>query len=576
MRRVWVSTMILLSACDGMVSEPLNIEDFSQGELGEQTRETADPGDSISVPTAVSQQVRVFRCEDESARSPSPTYVLGRRELENTLDDIFGPGTSAVVAVELGLFPSDVYDLRTHTRRGTISDTSVRAMHEIATSLANAIVLDSDWLISLVGGCAFENPLTQACIDNYIVQTGEKIFRRPLHNAERDWIFSLANRDIAPIDAWHAVLTYQLQSISFLVRLEDGQPALDAPAVANRLSYMLVDAPPDADLLHATSSNALLSLENIHAHALRLLQTERGRRKLVDAIAHYSLADHPQDITSLPQALLEGVQVEGLGTAMVDELRTYIEFLVYEQNATFEDLLTSDLSFAAHPGLAAIYGHKPAVDGVPEQMANGRRGVLLRAGAFAWPGARSSIIHRGVDFQERVFCNDIPPPTLDITLAREEDALSPEEERASSNRIVVEHMTRDAACMTCHSLINPTGAAFEHFDPLGRYRTHELLFDEDKEAIGEIEVQPAGNIPLPSGDMLAVEDANDLIDYVARSSVGKACFVRTVYRYLYETLEVPENDCQLEKMLESMEGSSTILENVATLVAHASLMEKTL
>lgn len=53
----------------------------------------------------------------------------------------------------------------------------------------------------------------------------------------------------------------------------------------------------------------------------------------------------------------------------------------------------------------------------------------------------------------------------------------PPDEKNSSGLTVAQLLARhrdNAACSVCHARIDPLGIALENFDPIGRYRTHDL------------------------------------------------------------------------------------------------------
>jgi hypothetical protein len=360
-------------------------------------------------------------------------------------------------------------------------------------------------------------------------------------------------------DRLEAILSYHLQSPSFIWLFErgsgsgvDGRVQLTQFELASRLAFRLTDFPPDETLYKAAKSSLLNSKDSIRTQAVRLLNSDHGKKKIVQSLLRWSSMGQAASITQLPAYLTDGIQLDGLEDAMVSEAADYIEYMVFNQRVNLTVLLNSKLSFAKHEGLAKIYGHAPVTDGVPVNFPNQRKGLLMRAPFFTGGSTRTDIIHRGLDFHQHILCGNIPEPTVDIANSREDDVLTPEQKLKTSNRDALAYQTKRPVCMQCHGTINPTGGVFEMFDPLGRIREQEAIFDESGKFLRNIAVNPSADVPTPGGRTVASRDGADLIDYVAKSSEGNECFVRNSFRFMYEKAETPADDCQLEFSFQSL------------------------
>ncbi|MEM9072193.1 MAG: DUF1592 domain-containing protein [Myxococcota bacterium] len=566
-RGSWIAGLALSMACQGVI-----------GSAGGEPGEPCSPGPGE---TPIPGGVEAFVCDEDATGSISPSYVLTRPQLSNTLEDLFGASALASAEVGLSRLATEVYDEVTHQRTSTLESAKVSAYHDIARAVAAHVAADDSLLETVFGACALDG--APDCIDTFIDGFGPRILRRPLTSSETAFVTMLAERPAPFRDNAEAVLAYVLQSPFFLWRVELGEPGGEATSefsitpyeVATRIAYDLTNSTPDAELLASAAEGRLSTRAEVEAQVRRLLQTPRGRRKVVDNIAHWSMSEIAADLSTLPEALTEGVETEGLSDAMLEEARQFIDSIVFEQDGTFGDLLRSTDSFAEHPGLATIYGHEPA-SGEPAAMGDGRSGILMRAAPLTWTGARTSIIHRGVDFQLRILCNQIPEPTVDIAEAREDNALPEDEAEVTANRDVIAHLTRSPGCMTCHSTINPTGFAFEGFDSLGRVRSEEILFDREGNVIGTAPIDTRTAVPLPDGSELEVSGAPELIDYVATSPEGNACFALSIFRYVSERLETPGDGCRIQTIHSTlMSPDQTLLDALVALLAHESVFQKT-
>jgi hypothetical protein len=98
-----------------------------------------------------------------------------------------------------------------------------------------------------------------------------------------------------------------------------------------------------------------------------------------------------------------------------------------------------------------------------------RAGVLTQPGLMAllaYPD-QSSPVARGVFVRERMLCQHLPPPPNDVVIE------PPDPDPNATTRERFAQHTADAACSGCHSLIDPLGFGFEHYDAIGRFRTDE-------------------------------------------------------------------------------------------------------
>jgi hypothetical protein len=78
------------------------------------------------------------------------------------------------------------------------------------------------------------------------------------------------------------------------------------------------------------------------------------------------------------------------------------------------------------------------------------------------------------------------------------------------------------ACVGCHTMINPTGFAFEQFDGLGQWR------DSDRGA----PVDTAGTLRLGTKD-LAFRDASELLEALAKEPRVQACYAKNWLQFAY-------------------------------------------
>ncbi len=108
-----------------------------------------------------------------------------------------------------------------------------------------------------------------------------------------------------------------------------------------------------------------------------------------------------------------------------------------------------------------------------------------------------------------------PPP---IAVAFKNDEFAPD----LTMREKITQLTRDKACMACHSVINPLGFALENYDAVGRWRTR----DNNKP------VDSKSEYVTVDGDTLEVQSARDIADFAVASESSHRAFVTQMFQHL--------------------------------------------
>jgi hypothetical protein len=124
-----------------------------------------------------------------------------------------------------------------------------------------------------------------------------------------------------------------------------------------------------------------------------------------------------------------------------------------------------------------------------------------------------------------VFCQDIPGPPDGLVIPPLAERKMGDTTRARFEAAVA---GKDI-CLSCHSLINPTGFAFEIYDAVGQYRTNE---DGQK-------IDASGSVKLPSGT-LTFKDGIELSKQIAQTAEARDCMSRQWLRYVLRRMETPD------------------------------------
>lgn len=515
-----------------------------------------------------------FTCSDPKDIGSSTLQLLSKTQFLNTLTDLFGTAIINKVSTELSLLPDTNNGDSSGTAFSKVTNDQVEAYVSVGAALA-AQVTDVDANLKAVfGDCALVASPPASCIDNYINGMALKILRRPLTLKEQADARAIVSESGAFRDKARRLLAVHLTSPSFLFRLEIGTQNDDAALfaltpyeVASRISYATSDSMPDAALLAAAAANQLSSVTQVESQVRRLIAGARGKAKIREMFHRWLKITSNTGIALLPANLVSGINMSGLETAMTQELDKYLDYIIWEKNGGYTELLTSKMSFANHAGLAAIYGHAPASSATGSAtMAGRRQGLLMRAPLLASGKTRTNLVARGVTFRRQVLCEALPSPTVDIIANRgQSDDLTLEQKLMTTNRDNVDHLTSGAVCMTCHSKINPTGAAFEYLDSLGRVRSTEAVYNGST-YVRDLPVNTVATVPMATP--VHVNDAYDLITQVANGSEGPSCLARQAFRAMNQRIESDHDNCALDEMFKKLTAGASIKDAFVASIAN--------
>lgn len=329
----------------------------------------------------------------------------------------------------------------------------------------------------------------QQCAAEFLGKYGRLLYRRPLTQQEMASVLGVAsaaaeqNHDF--YKGLEIGLSRLLASPKFIFRVERGEPdpqrsgaeRLDAYSLATRISFLLWDAPPDAELLDAAAAGDLNDHAKLAAQVDRMMASpkfERGVRSFFsDMFGYEHFAGLTKDQSIYPKfssALAKDAQEQAL--------RTIVDLLV-TQKGDYRDLFTTKKTFI-NRNLGALY--KVAVD--EAGMGDGWASYTFaasdpRAGILTLPAflmldptheGRSSPTIRGKTVRELFLCQQIPqpPPNVDFSAVQNTSDLV---HKTARDRLTIHRA--DPACAGCHKLTDPIGLSMENYDAVGAFRSKE-------------------------------------------------------------------------------------------------------
>ncbi len=344
----------------------------------------------------------------------------------------------------------------------------------------------------------------------------ERAFRRPLTDAEKAQFVDRQFEATPDLEAAvKRVVLLVLKSPRFLYPDAAGAP--NPYATASRLAFAIWDGPPDRALLEAAASGKLGTRAEVTAQAERLLADPRAKAKLREFLITWLKLDQvkevPKDAKKFPDFTPE----------VASDLRTSLELLLddvaFGPAADFRTLFLAEETYL-NGRLAKFYGFDLPADAPFTKVkfeTEKRSGVtthpyLMSAVAYE---AETSPIHRGVWVGRGLLGIAIRPPMEAFT------PLAPDLHPNLTTRERVLLQTKANACAGCHSVMNPLGFAFEHFDAVGRFR--------EKDRAKPIDA--TGGYETRAGTTAKFAGAKELAKFLANSEETQYSFAQQMFHH---------------------------------------------
>jgi hypothetical protein len=424
------------------------------------------------------------------------------------------------------------------------------------------------------------SPGDPQCAAAFVRQFGLRAFRRPLTAAEQQRYAALLVKEGARTGVFlrgaQLVIEAMMQSPKFLFRLERGGEWIGYER-ASRLSYFLWDSMPDQELMRAAAVDELLTAEGIERQVRRMIGDPRARQALDEFTSEWLRFDLTlnavKDRTTFPQFTPE------LAAAMTEETRRLVASLVWN-GGNFMDLFRANYSFL-NSDLAALYGVKtPAEEfGRVEFPPASPRAGILGQGTFlastSKPGETSPTV-RGYFIRQQFLCHEVPdPPPGSNAALPPVTAAHPQTNRERLREHIV-----NPTCMSCHSLMDPVGLAFEKFDAIGRYREKQAVtFLPEHHGANRYDKPVTVDLDVnTTGSLAGVKDAKfgspaELGAILAANAECQECIIKQLFRYGWGRRE-NEGDAQLiHRAAEVFRASNFRLKDVIVFLAEAMAME---
>jgi hypothetical protein len=480
-----------------------------------------------------------LRCETPAV-GPSPLRRLTHAEYDNSVRDLLGDTTRPAHAfardTEIGLFDNTA---SAQTVPQLLGDQYIETAAELAENVA-----DVDALL----GC---DAADATCVRAFVERFGRRAYRRPLASTEVDRLVAIYDSTRTAADAptgVRAIVTAVLASPNFLFRPEFGGAESTLPSakeatpfeLAGRLASLLWASLPDDALLDAAQNGQLQTREQVQIEARRMLADPKAREGLANFYMQWFGLPLLESATKDP-AVYPAFD-DALRAAMAEETRRFVDYVLWDDDATLNTLLTAPYSFV-NGELAQLYGVSGPTGATfarVEHDSTRRRGVLTQASmlaAFA-SSDESSPVKRGKWVRTRILCQDLPDPPDDIP-----ELTEPKEGVSTRERFAMH--TSDPACSGCHTLIDGLGFGLEAYDGIGAFRTMDHGVPVDSS--GEITSTRDIDGQYDGGPELALK--------LAQSAQVRDCAPTQWLRFALARRETQEDTCSLVALREAFAAS---------------------
>lgn len=437
---------------------------------------------------------------------------LTRAEYHATVLDALG------ISADVNLIPEDGR-IGPFTSNVRVTPDPVHPYLLVAEELARAAIPDE------LPAC--EADAATACIEQEYRQVLERLYRRPLTEADISSAAQVIEEVVqgagTALDATRAMLAAALLSPDFLYRAtpsNSGEPAF-ARRIAERLSYALWDAPPDAELSEAIAAGTSDLEAVLQSEGARLTSSERAIPIFARFLGQWLDVD-------------TDLRLENPSFASSPD---YLELLAFVQAAVAQGVSAKEFvkgtTGFVHRDNLDIYALEDIDDAddvaqIEWPASSNRRGLLgqeLVVGSTRHPDLSRREIFRGLLVRRHLLCDEIPAPDADLV------ALAGE----------VGDRTEDSRCRTCHQLMDPIGRAFAVLDQ---------DIDEPAplpEVIGHTEL--AGSYT----------SLGELLDAVADSRAFAECFSRHWLAFFLELPLSELDDAWVTGLADSVENGASLV-----------------
>ena len=413
---------------------------------------------------------------------------------------------------------------------------------------------------------------TLEVVAEHLGRFAERAWRRPVKKEElKDYLetYRVEREAGEKVAVAYRIALQSILTSRHFIYLVEGEPEarqwLTNWELTSRLSYFLWSSMPDEPLFNAAAGDKLND-EGLKKEVDRMMTDDRINR-FIDDFSRQWLQLHRVGMFP-PDKKLYATYDDWLETSMRQEPVEYFREIL-TKNLPIDSFLDSDWTMA-NARLCDFYG-------LPEPTAGGfervtlkpedHRGGLLTMGAvlgLTSDGTRHRPVHRGVWLSEAIFNRTPPAPPANVDPI---EPIPPKGTKLTIRQRLEAHAT-NANCAACHRNIDPLGLAFDQFDAIGQWRTHERVAT----GVGEDPLVDASGV-MPDGRPFSGSDEFKQRLLEDRDKVARA-FIEHLCTYaLRRVLTVDDRD-DLKLIQEEAKKNQYRVKDIVRAVALSNLIRK--
>ncbi len=452
------------------------------------------------------------------------------RSIAATLGDQTKPATTWLPPDPRTPFDND-------TQAQLISTPLIEGIEQMAVDVSSRFMSDTTRRNQILS-CSPSGSGDSNCLLKIIQQFSLALFRQPFDTSSQNALLTYALSQAQSENNFYVgvdiVIRYLLQHPSFIYRFENSQidnPSQTASAyeIASRLSFLIWGSGPDQDLLKAAAAGTLVTKEQRHNQALRLLADTKATKQIQTFHAMWLAYEKLPHESSLSQS-------------MQNEANAMVERIVFTDNRPWIELLNIDQT-RIDENLAAIYGLP--TNNINNQnwitLPSNRRGILS-TGAFLSVAPKfgdTSPTQRGKFIRERILCQKIPPPPPETNVDSPPPAVNGNNCKVARYE---QHRLKGSSCFACHEQMDPIGFGLEQFDRLGQLRQYETLSDGTQNSSCPIE----GNGTLAGiGHFSGPKELGQIL---IQSNQIPPCLIKQYYHFAYGQEATSQQNLYLDQL----------------------------
>lgn len=498
---------------------------------------SAQTGGAATMPPPTNDQGR-YVCNDKTYGSVAQGRRLTAAEYANAITDVFGVTPSTLYP---GSYGQSATGYSTEPGINTIGEQGVEKLMNAAEEVAEALPAR----LAKILPCTTK--ADDACAQTYLSTVGRRAFRRALSADEQTGllaVYKAEKADGATFPEAVSVMTAQmLQMPGFVYAMEQPSAAgvdraLSGVELATRLSLQLWGSVPDDTLLDLAETGKLTGKDAVLVQAKRLFADARADRGFVRFFREWTQTD-PLTVTSKDLAAFPYFNL-AFATSVNESFNRFVTDQV-RSSKTLYDVLRSNTMFV-DANVATLLGMTGVSTWTSVTVPADRYSGIMSQPAMLAALAHSSdtsYVFRGRFVRKRLLCQGIGAPPADA-MTKFAALPKPTDPTARDLASVIE---AQPVCGGCHTLLDPAGLAFEHFDAMGAYR--------EQYKSGKA-IDTAGSLLGVTATTMSFDGPVDMMEALADLDQTKQCFATQIFRYTASKMEGGGDLCAIQQIQDAM------------------------